>query len=808
MRSSYGERVLNLVVVLWLVFGSQQPAQISGLVQDENDQPVGAVEVILHAPLTTARTSTDDLGKFHFDPLPPGQYTLDFNRTGFFRLSGYALDAKEGSNEITVTMNHETELRSSLDVLSSAHEIVLEQMRHEEQLAGYEIRENPVPNSHDLLNSLPALPGVVQDASGEIHVAGARQQDTLYTLDGFEVNNPGNGAFSARVNVDTVREANLNTGRYGAQFANAATGVLALQTDTGDDHRRFSVTNPFPALSTQRGVHLGNWFPRINFSGPIKPGRAWYSNATTVQHDFTLVTELPRGADISQQWSVDNLLRGQYNATPSQSLQGNFLYNYVLATNVGLNAFAPAATTFDVHSDRYFVSARDQFTIKNGLIDIGVASDKDYISLVPQGLQQYVLTPTGPQGNYFENQVQHSDRWQGLANAMLSGRNWLGKHDLRFGFNIDRSHVDQVNIRRSVLVVQTGGATVRNSFFTGSGSVSAAVTQGGVYAEDLWQLRRDVSLQSTFRLDRNDFINRFAPQPRFILNWIPGQHASKFTAGWGLYYQPVYPLFLAQGQDQGRLDFLSGPGNSATAVITQFEPAVGLRQPFFSMSSAEWQQQWSERYSSSIHLMDRRQHHGLSYENVSAEPSVPTERIMQLTDQRADRYDSVGFTLRRSLRDGSDLMVDYTYSRARSNQIFTYAVDNLVLSTQAAGRLAWDTPNRVISRGAFPTKRGGLLFSYFAEYHTGFPFSSVDSRYIVVTPDGFRYPSFFSLNFGVEKRFLFNGQQWALRLAAINLTAHHNPNVVINNVDAPNFGTFAGGQSRALTFRLRLVGRS
>jgi hypothetical protein len=136
-----------------------------------------------------------------------------------------------------VTLNHETEIRSKLDVLSSPHEIVPEQMRYEQNLAGYEIRENPVPNSHDLQSALPALPGVAQDTTGQLHVAGARQEQTLYTLDGFQINNPATGAFDARVTVDAVREADMSTGRYGAQFANAGTSVLAIQTDTGDDHQ-------------------------------------------------------------------------------------------------------------------------------------------------------------------------------------------------------------------------------------------------------------------------------------------------------------------------------------------------------------------------------------------------------------------------------------------------------------------------------------------------------------------------------------------------------------------------------------------
>jgi len=64
-----------------------------------------------------------------------------------------------------------------------------------------------------------------------------------------------------------------------------------------------------------------------------------------------------------------------------------------------------------------------------------------------------------------------------------------------------------------------------------------------------------------------------------------------------------------------------------------------------------------------------------------------------------------------------------------------------------------------------------------------------------------------SLNLGIEKRFRFRGYEWAARLAAVNVTGHANPNAVINNVDAPNFLRFAGGQGRAVTARLRLVGR-
>ncbi len=70
-----------------------------------------------------------------------------------------------------------------------------------------------------------------------------------------------------------------------------------------------------------------------------------------------------------------------------------------------------------------------------------------------------------------------------------------------------------------------------------------------------------------------------------------------------------------------------------------------------------------------------------------------------------------------------------------------------------------------------------------------------------------RFPSFFELNLHVEKRLRFHGQLWAIRGGFNNITNHKNPNVVNNNLDAPNFLAMYGGQTRALNFRIRWLGK-
>ena len=77
---------------------------------------------------------------------------------------------------------------------------------------------------------------------------------------------------------------------------------------------------------------------------------------------------------------------------------------------------------------------------------------------------------------------------------------------------------------------------------------------------------------------------------------------------------------------------------------------------------------------------------------------------------------------------------------------------------------------------------------------------------LVGPPNRLRFPDYLSLNLGVERRFRVFGRIWAVRIAAVNASGHLNPDAVINNIDAADFLRFAGGQKRAFTARIRLVG--
>ena len=68
---------------------------------------------------------------------------------------------------------------------------------------------------------------------------GGAEEQTLYTLDGFQINDPLTGRFESRLSVESVREVEM-TPLNPAEFGKGVAGTLAIKTSAGDDKWRYS----------------------------------------------------------------------------------------------------------------------------------------------------------------------------------------------------------------------------------------------------------------------------------------------------------------------------------------------------------------------------------------------------------------------------------------------------------------------------------------------------------------------------------------------------------------------------------------
>ncbi len=807
--SRFPSVLLILIFVSSLAWASPQ-ADLRGSLIDENGAPVASAQVILDSSSGQQWTVySDSTGRFDLAGLPLGEYRLSVNRPGYFRLSNRVVDLKEGLNEFSFSLHHESEIQERVEVNSTSNPIEPEEPAHQEILVAREIRVIPVPNSHDLQSSLPVLPGIVRDNNGQLHVAGGRTGETQVFLDGFNIGDPVMGGLTSRVNVDTVREVEVDAGRYGVQYGQGGVGVLVLDTAVGDDKFRAGMTNFVPGLDVQQGVHLGNWFPRFTLSGPIKKGKAWFSEALSLQHTFTLVTELPKGENISTQWAGDNLLRAQINLTPSNLLQGSFLFNRRDNSHMGLGPFAPLSTTTNLTDQRSFVSLRDQAWTKRVLFDVGVAADLGSHESRPMGTEPYVIRPGSISGNYFEDLHQRARRWQGLASITLPSRHWHGVHNIQAGTHLEHIAWTQSASRSSIEFKRQDESLAQQTTFTGPADFQLTDAHIGVYVQDSWTVSRPIVLQGGIRWDWAQFLHHSLVSPRVAANIVPwSDERTKFSLGWGIYYQPMLLDTVGPSYDQQRLDtFYDSTGSMVVRgpVTSRFIlPAGGLMLPRFYTTSLEWEQRIRRNTYAGINVLLRKERGGLAYGML---PPQGAEQSFLLQDNRRDSYRALSFSLRHSFSEKTEVDFHYTRSSARSNEVLEYSLDTVVFGPQQPGPLGWDAPNRILSSGWAPVPFWDLFFSYLLEYRTGYPFSVVnEQQQLVGAANRLRFPDYFSVNLGIEKRFKLLSHVWAIRMAVINAGNHANPDSVINNIDSPDYLQFAGGQKRAFTARIRLVG--
>jgi Carboxypeptidase regulatory-like domain len=814
-------RVVAFIAVAWLAlwgWGVGVVADVTlvlkGRVNDENGLPVSGVQVKLEGAGGLSFSGvTDDAGFFSFDKIPSGEYSIRLEKKGFFVVAEQKLELAAGNQEFVFTLNHEEEVREKVDVSVTQNTIDAATTQSSASLSAAEIRDIPVASGHDLTQSLVALPEVVKDNSDLIHIAGARNTTTLYLIDGVEVSDPADNRLSARMIVEAVRTAEIQTGRFGAEYEHPGAAVLSYETKEGDDHWRFNATDFIPGINIQDGVQLGNFYPRVVFSGPIVKDNLWFAQSFDVIHTLAHENGLPSGQDFVREWGGDSWSKLLWKISTNNSLHVSFLYNADSAVNAGLDALNPQSTTLDVSSNRLFGSLKEQSYIHKTLLEFGIGIERSYADANPKGDEPYVLLVNGSEGNNYQRSRLMGRRYQAFADAISAPVQWLGKHTLSVGGNLGWVELDSFNERGEIQALRADLTLDRLTTFTGNPRYTLSNTQAGGFVQDSWAMGSHVVAQVGVRADWDRLFQSGLAQPRVAVNYLPfSDGRGKFSVGWGMYNIPLNLSVVGQTYDQAEVDTLYGAtGTVAVAgpATSRFILPVGgltsLQQSYFDIASAGYEQRIGGNTLVKLELLVRNEHHGLVYETLTP-GQIGSDFLLQ--SSRRDKYRGVTISARHTLANAAELFGSYTRSKSSTDQVLDPVLGSLFFAPQQPGPLLWDAPNRLLTWGNVPTPVWGILFTYLFEYRSGYPYSAVNQQqFLVGTADEYRFPAYASLTVGFEKKFTFRDRVFAARLVVVNIFDRQNPDVVVNNVDAPDFGEFEGGQGRAVTARLRFVGR-
>lgn len=263
-------KIPSLTCVLFLTLAisatafaqSSTSGAIGGVVTNPNKEVVpGATVTVLHTETNKEETGTaDDQGSFRISNLAPGNYSVTVNGSGFSPFT----------QNVVVEVGRVTEVNAALsigpvsgtvEVLSEAPVINTSQQDFSTNVNQTSINELPI-NGRRWSNFALLSPGAVPDGPfGLVSFRGISGLLNNNTVDGGDNNQAffseerGRTRINYSISQSSIREFQINTSNYSAEYGRAAGGVVNAVTKSGsnDFHgdaflyfrdERFNARNP------------------------------------------------------------------------------------------------------------------------------------------------------------------------------------------------------------------------------------------------------------------------------------------------------------------------------------------------------------------------------------------------------------------------------------------------------------------------------------------------------------------------------------------------------------------------------------
>ncbi|HOX85434.1 MAG TPA: TonB-dependent receptor [bacterium] len=212
---------------------------IRGRVTDkETGEPLPGVNVIVSG--TYKGAATDENGEFTISGLAPGDYDLRAS------MIGYTVQVQTGIKISPISPTTVTfALESTVLALGQTVQVIGEKPLFEtditasqQRISSEEISQKVVENLNDLVAD--QLGVVMQD--NKIHIRGGRADESMYVIDGQSVKDPLSGySNTLYVNASAIKELKVITGGFNAEYGQAMSGIVDIETKEGEEEFSGSV---------------------------------------------------------------------------------------------------------------------------------------------------------------------------------------------------------------------------------------------------------------------------------------------------------------------------------------------------------------------------------------------------------------------------------------------------------------------------------------------------------------------------------------------------------------------------------------
>jgi hypothetical protein len=751
-------------------------AGISGLVTDATGALIPGAAITLTGPDgAQAAAVSGGLGKYSFDGLAPGRYELRAAAPGFAITSGVMVDAISGR---MVT----ADLQLQIAVVEQNVEV-----------RGDSVIDTDPSNNASMLtvsgSGLQTLSDDPDDLAQDIQMlAGpsAGPEGGEVFVDGFS---------GARLPPkSSIREVRVNQNPFSAEFDRLGYGRIEILTKPGADKLHgelrfnfndsiFNSRNPFAPdkpdyqRRTFEGTLGGPLGGKTSFNFQVERrdiGQAALINAMILDPTLNPVPYRESILDPRINTEVSGRIDRQLSA--NHTLIGRYEWESDGQTNAGLDTFSLASRAF----------ALDEREQTLQLTETAVLSRR----AVNEVKFQYRRSRDSNRGVSSAPAVQVLDAFttggtSASLNRLLENRYELqnmfsfsaGKHTLKLGgrfraINEDNASADDYNgvftftsldayriteagLRDHLTPAQIraqGGGPSQFSLSTGNPLASISQLDVGVFAQDDWRIRPNLTLSAGLRFEKQTNINDWQSwAPRLGIAWgipsgQPGTPIAVLRLGYGAFYDRVRETLVI---DARRLDgvhqqqfLIPNPdfypnvprpdalsGFVRDEAIRQLAPT--LRAPQTSQFTVSLERQFPRNTNVSVSYLDSRGSHTLRSRNLNA--PLPSTGLRPLPGGNVYVYESTGrFQQQQLIVNASTrisqrytLFGNYAWGNAKSDTdgAWTFPAQPYDLGSDY-GRAGFDVGHRAMFGGSI-TGPLALLFNPFVVIHSGGPFDII-----------------------------------------------------------------------------------
>jgi hypothetical protein len=327
---------------------------IAGRVIDAQKLPVPGATVTIVSPQGPKTVVTDPDGRFYAAFLTPGRYDVRVELTGFRTVEQKAIDVRLGQridlefNLPVGTLNDVVQVSAEPPVVDTSKSVVSTTLDSTLLAA--------IPVGRRFSDALYLVPGVSsggQVGNANPSIAGGSGLENNYIVDGVNITNAGYGALGSYsivfgslgngVPFDFVKEAQVQTSGFSAEFGQSSGGVVDVVTRSGSNVLQgalFGYSRPKDAETaytqvqavngTVNTVHTTNADVGVQLSGPVIKDKLFFFAAIDPQWQQTQFVA-PNGFPLQglgpvaqDRRIVSYAAKATYQLSPGQHIDASF----------------------------------------------------------------------------------------------------------------------------------------------------------------------------------------------------------------------------------------------------------------------------------------------------------------------------------------------------------------------------------------------------------------------------------------------------------------------------------------------------